>query len=127
MSSEAMILKRDAGGRVVVPVQRQIELVREYERSGLSGPKFAATAGLKYQTFATWRRKHGTLPPSRSRPVAERPPIKAAWVEAELTPNVSSLGGIALLLPAGARVEITRPEQAVLAAQLVKAIASVPC
>ena len=60
-----MILKRDAGGRVVVPVQRQIELVREYERSGLSGPKFAAMAGLKYLTFATWRRKHGTEPPLR--------------------------------------------------------------
>ena len=65
-SSEAMILKRDAGGRVVVPVERQIELVREYERGGLSGPKFAAMAGLKYQTFATWRRKHGTHPPVRT-------------------------------------------------------------
>lgn len=127
MSGEVMILKRDAGGRVVVPVQRQIELVREYERSGLSGPKFAAMAGLKYQTFATWRRKHGTEPPLRSRSVAEGSPVRVAWLEAELSPNVSSVGGIALLLPGGARVEITRPEQAALAAQLVKAIASVPC
>lgn len=122
-----MILKRDAGGRVVVPVQRQIELVREYERSGLSGPKFAAMAGLKYQTFATWRRKHGTEPPLRSRSVAEGSPVKVAWLEAELSPNVSSVGGIALLLPGGARVEITRPEQASLAAQLVKTLASVSC
>ena len=127
MSSEAMILKRDAGGRVVVPVQRQIELVREYERSGLSGPKFAAMAGLKYQTFVTWRRKHGTEPPLRSRSVAEGSPVKVAWLEAELSPNVSSVGGIALILPGGARVEITRPEQAALAAQLVKTLASVSC
>jgi hypothetical protein len=46
MDNEAMILKRDAGGCVMVPLARQIELVREYERSGLSGPKFAAMAGL---------------------------------------------------------------------------------
>lgn len=37
MSKGAIILKRDAGGRVLVPVERQVELVREFERSGLSG------------------------------------------------------------------------------------------
>lgn len=42
MDNEAMILKRDRGGRAMVPLARQIELTREYERSGLSGPKFAA-------------------------------------------------------------------------------------
>jgi hypothetical protein len=36
-----------------------VELVREFERSGLSGPRFAELAGLKYPTFATWRRRHG--------------------------------------------------------------------
>jgi hypothetical protein len=57
MSKAAMILKSDAGGRVVVPLARQVELVREFECSGLSGPRFAAMAGVKYQTFATWRRE----------------------------------------------------------------------
>lgn len=41
MSKGAIILKSDAGGRVLVPVERQVELVREFERSGLSGPRFA--------------------------------------------------------------------------------------
>ena len=122
-----MILKRDAGGRVMVSLARQVELVREYERSGLSGPKFAAIAGLKYQTFATWRRKHGTQPPLRSRSVAETPPVKVAWLEAELGSNVSSGDRIVLLLPGGAQVEITRPDQTGLAAQLLKAIAALPC
>lgn len=49
MSKGAIILKRDAGGRVLVPVERQVELVREFERSGLSGPKFAEIAGVEYQ------------------------------------------------------------------------------
>ena len=64
MNEAAIILKRDAGGRVVVAEQQRVDLVRAYERSGLSGPKFAALAGVNYQTFATWRRKHGTQPPS---------------------------------------------------------------
>jgi hypothetical protein len=34
MSKEAMILKGDASGRVVGPVERQVELVREFERRG---------------------------------------------------------------------------------------------
>ncbi|HRX54889.1 MAG TPA: hypothetical protein P5016_10280 [Verrucomicrobiales bacterium] len=60
MSKGAIILKSDAGGRVLVPVERQVELVREFERSRLSGPWFAEIAGVKYQTFAVWRHKHGT-------------------------------------------------------------------
>ena len=65
MSKEAIILKSDAGGRVLVPVDRQVELVREFERSGLSGPRFAEIARVKYQTFTAWRRKHGSPAPTR--------------------------------------------------------------
>ena len=126
-SSEAMILKRDAGGRVVVPVERQIELVREYERSGLSGPKFAAMAGLKYQTFATWRRKHGTQPPVRTPSGSSGSPRTVAWMEAVVDAKGAPAGGITLLLPGGAQVELTRPDQAVLAAQLLKALTVLPC
>jgi hypothetical protein len=56
MSKEANILKSDAGGHVLVlvPVDRQLELVREFGRSGLSGPRFAEIAGVKFQTFAAW-------------------------------------------------------------------------
>jgi hypothetical protein len=37
-----------ADGRVFVLVERRVDLVREFERSGLSGPRFAAMEGLKY-------------------------------------------------------------------------------
>jgi hypothetical protein len=40
MSKQVMILKSDAGGRTLVPLERQIELVREFERSGLSERRF---------------------------------------------------------------------------------------
>ena len=72
MSKEAIVLKRDAGGRVLVPLPRQVELVREFERSGLSGPKFATLAGVNYQTFAAWRRKHGRGPAMRRSSGASR-------------------------------------------------------
>ena len=51
------ILKRDVLGRVRSDVRRREALLDEFERSGLSGPKFAALAGLCYQTFAAWLHK----------------------------------------------------------------------
>jgi hypothetical protein len=41
------------GVRILMPVERRVDLVRELERSGLSGPR-----------FAMWGREHGTLPPT---------------------------------------------------------------
>ena len=67
LSEEMIILKSDGSGRTMVPLDRQVELVREFERSGLSGPRFAAMMGEKYQTFATGWRKQGTLPATRRR------------------------------------------------------------
>lgn len=90
MNKEAMILKSDAGGRMFLPVERQVELVREFERSGLSGPRFAALAGLKYQTFATWRRKHGTLPATRRHSSVPRAGL-GAWMEAVVEPGCGSV------------------------------------
>ena len=122
MSKEAIVLKRDAGGRIMVPLARQVELVQEFERSGLSGPKFAALAGIKYQTFATWRRRHGRAPAVR-RSSQRRP--AGLWLEAEMACAQGSatlsvdLGGAAVLKIADSR-------QVPLAAQLIKALQT-PC
>jgi hypothetical protein len=124
MSNEAMILKSDAGGRMLVPVERQVELVREFERSGLSGPRFAAMAGLKYQTFATWRRKYGTLPRARRRS-SSPPQGVGGWMEAVMEPGCGS--ALTVMLPGGASVSVSHSSQASLAAQLIKALASVSC
>ena len=78
MNKEAIVLKSDGAGRVQTPVERQAELVREFERSGLSGPRFAALAGVKYQTFATWRRRHGVSGGSREQ---RKPVVKPVFLE----------------------------------------------
>jgi hypothetical protein len=51
------ILKKDVAGRVRTSVRQREALIDHYERSGLSGPKFAAVAGICYQTFAGWMQK----------------------------------------------------------------------
>ena len=63
------ILKTDAMGRVRTPKARREALLGEFERSGVSGQKFAALVGVNYQTFASWvqqwRRQRGGVRPLR--------------------------------------------------------------
>jgi len=47
MSSDAFILRRAAGGRIMVPFVPKIEVAREYEHSGLGGARSAAMAKLE--------------------------------------------------------------------------------
>ena len=54
ISTGGVILKTDGLGRVRTPRERREQLLDEFERSGMSGVKFAEFVGLKYQTFATW-------------------------------------------------------------------------
>jgi hypothetical protein len=122
MSKEAIVLKRDAGGRIMVPLARQVELVQEFERSGLSGPKFAALAGIKYQTFATWRRKHGRAPAVRRS--SQRRPAEL-WLEAEMACAQSS-AALSVELGGAAVLKIVDGRQVPLAAQLIKAL-QIPC
>ena len=52
-------LKMDTGGRVRTSPERREAVPDKFERSGLSGMRFAARYALKYPTFASWvlRRK----------------------------------------------------------------------
>ena len=55
------ILSQDARGRVLVSRERRESLLEEYDRSGMSGVKFAQYVGMKYSTLAYWlqsRRRH---------------------------------------------------------------------
>ena len=124
LRSNEVVLKTDGKGRVRTPVARQESLLEEFERSGLSGPKFAALAGINYQTFAGWVRKRGK--PNR---VSAPAPVKAAdsarWLEA-VVEQAQNPGVLVLQLPGGVRVEVADGKQAALAAVLVRALGS-PC
>ncbi len=78
------ILKSDARGRVMSTPQQREELLRQYERSGLSGPRFAAAAGVKYQTFASWLQRKGRL----SAPPKEEPSVPSKATRPEAMPSL---------------------------------------
>lgn len=120
MNKEAMVLKSDEAGRVQTPVERQLALVREFERSGLSGPRFAALAGVKYQTFATWRRRHRARGAARE----QRKPVRPVFLEVTAAPaRPAAAPVLEIALPGGAQASLHDAGQAPLLAALLKALA----
>jgi hypothetical protein len=98
------ILKTDEVGRVRTPAARRESLLNEFERSGLSGQKFATLAGIKYQTFAAWARKRrGERGASAT--TAVKPVDSARWLEA-VVEQAQPPGALVLQLPGGIRVEV---------------------
>lgn len=134
---ELEVLKQDTQGRVRVSPQRREALVDEFEKSGVSGMKFARLVGIKYSTFANWvkqrreRRAATKLTvcgasqasgsPANAGPVrlfealldgAPRSPVASTAVE-----------GLLIELPGGSRLRIESPVQLEMAAELVAMIA----
>lgn len=126
-------LKTDERGRVRTPPAQREALLDEFERSGLSGIKFAALCGVKYpSSFANWvqRRKRqrmeatgGNAEGMESRPAAGAP---VQWWEAVVGEDRGGPPGRTLLLhlPGGVRMEITNAAQVGLAVQLLGALAA---
>ncbi len=115
------ILRTDAKGRVRTSAKRRESLLEEFDRSGLSGAKFAGLAGIKYQTFATWLQKRRDQGQS---------PAKAAdsvrWLEAVVEKAQAAVGPNAVLvltLPGGTRLEVSDLKQVSLAAALLHSLA----
>ena len=131
------VLKTDVLGRVRTPVERREALLEEFARSGVSGKKFAALVGVNYQTFASWvqkrRKARGQYPMAGRKPVARaRVPGALRLVEAVIASGSIEEGGGSgsagcLQLPGGARVEIHDARQALLAAELLRALAARSC
>jgi hypothetical protein len=125
--AEETIIKADVLGRVKTPKERREALLDEFEKSGLTGQKFAEVVGIKYPTFATWvqkrRRQRGAYP-------AVKRPRQLRWLEAVVEAGQS--GGdknplpLVWELPGGAKVQITDARQAALAAVLLRALQR-PC
>jgi hypothetical protein len=126
-SGREVVLKTDALGRVRTPVERRQSLLEEFGRSGLSGAKFAALAGVKYSTFANWvqlrRRQRGGRGQTQA-PVDTA--AKVRWLETVIeeaqTPADKNRSTLRLELPGGASVRISDVAQLGLAAALLGAL-----
>jgi hypothetical protein len=117
MTEEPEILKTDVLGRVRMRPEKRELILDEFERSGLSGAKFAERIGVKYPTFASWvqkrRRKRGQY---KAKGKQELALVEAVVGEPE--PN----RGKALIveLPGGVKVEMRGPKDAPVVAALIR-------
>jgi hypothetical protein len=107
-----------------------VTLTDEFERSGLSGKKFTALVGVKYQTFATWAKKRreqrGLAGSVAAKP---KPADSVRWLEAVVeksSHSAQSHHALVIHLPGQARMEINGADQAKLAAVLLGALAGQP-
>src|ERR1700746_418248 len=124
---EDVILKKDILGRVKTPRERREALLEEFERSGMSGQKFAVGAGIKYPTFAHWRqqrRKKGAKVVPATKSTGKNP---VRWLEAVVAKNVpaqeaapSKTVGLIVQGPGGVRIEVCDARQVSLAVQLLR-------
>jgi hypothetical protein len=128
MEAGEAVLKTDVLGRIKTPRERREALLDEFERSGLSGRKFAELTGIKYQTFATWaqkRRRERKQYPAAPK-LSPKPVSQVRWLEAVVEQNKlpagSSQSVLVVHLSGGARMEIVDAAQAALAAVLLRSL-----
>ena len=133
------VLKTDVLGRVRVKQARRNALLDEFERGGTSAQAFAKMVGVKYQTFASWvqkrRRARQQYPPkTKTLPSATATSEALRLVEATIErcgdhAVVGDGESLCVHPPGGARVEVHDGRQALLAAELLKALttAARPC
>lgn len=117
--TEPALIKTDVLGRMHRTPEQRERILDEYERSGVSAPKFAALCGVKYQTFASWlvrRKSRRQSHPKRKRST------RVQWIEASVQSPIASSTGLQLQLPGGVRAQLSNPEHIALAAALVRAL-----
>lgn len=128
---QSEILKTDKMGRVRTSLERREQLLDEFEKSKLSGQKFARLTGLKYSTFAVWvaarRRRRAAISPAL--PTAASQTVE--WLETVIDKAQAStpVSGSPLIvrLPSGAAIELASASQASAAAALLRAWEKAPC
>jgi len=124
----AEILKQDDRGRVRLTLERREALLDEFEKSAMTGAKFARMVGVKYPTFANWvarRRKQRAA--SRESGSASSGPMRLFEAVLEGEPGGGARGamaeGLMVELPGGSRMVVGSPVQLQMAAELVILVA----
>ena len=126
------LIKHDTRGRLRTTRERREALLAEYDRSAMTGRKFAKWAGIKYSTFANWlqaRRKLGCR--ELAAPVAE-PTTGTRWLEAVVDgspPKQPAKVKPATLIvhgPGGVRLELSDENQVRWAARLLRELMEKP-
>ena len=122
------ILSQDVRGRVLVTPERREMLLEEYDRSGMSGIRFAQYVGIKYTTLVYWlkRRRHQRQRQKllmKAGVDTEPSKSNATWIEAVVDKNGSQArapaGALRIYFAAGAYCQISSAAELTLAAELL--------
>lgn len=116
------LVKFDRRGRLRYAPEQKAAILDAFASSGLSGPKFAALHGVKYQTFAAWIQKRRRASPARGLPA----PATLALVELEAPAALCGDGSLRLILPGGTELHVSSQAAVALAAALIREL-SRPC
>jgi hypothetical protein len=109
-----------------MPAHKREALLDEFEKSGLSGAKFAALSGLKYSTFACWaQQRRGQREASATTAKRAHKTEQVAWLEAVVqearAQAATKSGSLVLHLPGGIRAELASTGEVALAAAPIRA------
>jgi len=123
MMQDQKLMTTDVRGRVRIPDERREALLDEFERSGLSGVKFAQLAGVKYPTFALWVQKRRKARKAQGLGDASAVTFAEAVVDRGAGVVIGG-AGLTIELPGGARLLVQSPVQLQMAAELLRMMAS---
>jgi len=119
-STNQGLIRQDRMGRLRFTREQREALLDAFESSGLSGTRFAAAHGVKYQTFATWvqKRKQPAAPLPAGHPLPAA--LALALAEVEAFPTAPPEAAVELRLPGGIVVAISGRDQVPLAVVLIR-------
>ncbi len=127
----------DTRGRLRVTRERREELLAEFDRSAMSGRKFAEWAGLNYTTLANWLQKRRRQQASQTLAIADAAPAPAEpdpvrWVEAvaespQARPAVKAkVAALVVHGPLGVRLELDDETQIQIATRFLRELGREP-
>jgi hypothetical protein len=118
-SAERALVATDSKGRLRVSREQRKVVLARFEQSGMSAPKFAAVAGIKYSTFAGWVQRHRRAKPKAA---LRRLRLLEAVVDPGPSPERTSERALSVHLPGQVRVEVSSLAKVPLVRELIRAL-----
>lgn len=112
------LIRTNRDGRVRYSPEQKTKVLDLFEQSGMSGKAFAEEHGIKYPTFALWRRQRRESRQDSS----HQNEVNGGFLLAEISPRKSEDDGLILLLPGGREVRASGSNGVELLAQLIAKI-----
>lgn len=112
------LIRTTRDGRVRYTPEQKRKVLDLFEQSGMSGKAFAEEHGIKYPTFALWRRQRRESQPSPD----TQSEVNEGFLLAEISPRRDEDNGLTLHLPGGREVRASGANGVDLLAQLIAKI-----